>query len=99
MLSRGIDTGRPADENDFNGRYSFHAEVHPMSVSSVAERWVEEVAGLTQPARVVWCDGSKPEYDTLIEAMLGDGTLLSLNPRTYPNSYLHRSHPSDVART
>ena len=41
-----------------------------MSVSSVAERWVEEVAGLTQPARVVWCDGSKPEYDTLIEAML-----------------------------
>src|ERR1700741_4195777 len=70
-----------------------------MSVSSVAERWVEEVAGLTQPARVVWCDGSKPEYDTLIEAMLGDGTLLSLNPRTYPNSYLHRSHPSDVART
>ena len=70
-----------------------------MSVSSVAERWVEEVAGLTQPARVVWCDGSKPEYDTLIEAMLRDGTLLSLNPRTYPNSYLHRSHPSDVART
>ena len=70
-----------------------------MSVSSVAERWVEEVAGLTQPARVVWCDGSKPEYDTLIEAMLGDGTLLSLNARTYPNSYLHRSHPQDVART
>ena len=31
--------------------------------------------------------------------MLRDGTLLSLNPRTYPNSYLHRSHPSDVART
>jgi phosphoenolpyruvate carboxykinase (GTP) len=70
-----------------------------MSVNPVAERWVEEVAGLTQPARVVWCDGSKPEYDNLIEAMLGDGTLLSLNPRTYPNSYLHRSHPQDVART
>ncbi len=31
--------------------------------------------------------------------MLRDGTLLPLNPRTYPNSYLHRSHPSDVART
>src|SRR4029453_19113160 len=70
-----------------------------MSVSSVAERWVEEVAGLTQPARVVWCDGSKPEYDPLNETMLRDGTLLSLTPRTYPNSYLHRSHPSDVART
>jgi phosphoenolpyruvate carboxykinase (GTP) len=70
-----------------------------MSVSSVAQRWVDEVAGLTQPARVIWCDGSKPEYDGLIEAMLQDGTLLPLNPRTFPNSYLHRSHPQDVART
>src|SRR5919109_755958 len=70
-----------------------------MSVSSVAQRWVDEVAGLTQPARVIWCDGSKPEYDGLIEAMLQDGTLLPLNPRTFPNSYLHRSHPHDVART
>jgi phosphoenolpyruvate carboxykinase (GTP) len=69
-----------------------------MSVS-VAERWVEEVAGLTGPDRVVWCDGSKPEYDGLIETMLRDGTLLPLNARTYPDSYLHRSHPSDVART
>ena len=41
-----------------------------MSVSSVAEQWVDGVAGLTQPARVVWCDGSKPEYDSLVEAML-----------------------------
>ena len=70
-----------------------------MSVTGVAERWVDEVAGLTQPARVVWCDGSKPEYDALIQAMLGDGTLLPLNPRTYPDSYLHRSNPTDVART
>jgi phosphoenolpyruvate carboxykinase (GTP) len=70
-----------------------------MSVTSVAERWVDEVAGMTQPARVVWCDGSKPEYDRLIQAMLADGTLLPLNPRTYPDSYLHRSNPTDVART
>ena len=70
-----------------------------MSVSSVAEQWVDGVAGLTQPARVVWCDGSKPEYDSLVQAMLADGTLLPLNPRTYPDSYLHRSNPSDVART
>jgi phosphoenolpyruvate carboxykinase (GTP) len=70
-----------------------------MSVSSTAQRWVDDVTGLTQPARVVWCDGSKPEYDALIEAMLQDGTLLPLNPRTFPNSYLHRSHPQDVART
>jgi phosphoenolpyruvate carboxykinase (GTP) len=70
-----------------------------MSVTSVAQKWVSEAAGLTQPSRVVWCDGSKAEYDGLIEAMLADGTLLALNSKTYPNCYLHRSHPSDVART
>jgi phosphoenolpyruvate carboxykinase (GTP) len=70
-----------------------------MSVTSVAQKWVSEAAGMTQPSRVVWCDGSKTEYDGLIEAMLADGTLLPLNEKTYPNCYLHRSHPSDVART
>ncbi|MBI4246122.1 MAG: phosphoenolpyruvate carboxykinase (GTP), partial [Candidatus Rokubacteria bacterium] len=70
-----------------------------MSMTSVVEKWVNEAAGLTQPSRVVWCDGSKAEYDTLIETMLRDGTLLPLNSRTYPSCYLHRSHPQDVART
>ena len=70
-----------------------------MTTSSVAEKWVDEVAALTRPARVIWCDGSKGEYDGLVESMLRDGTLLPLNPRTHPNSYLHRSHPQDVART
>jgi phosphoenolpyruvate carboxykinase (GTP) len=70
-----------------------------MSVTSVAEKWVDEAAALTQPSRVVWCDGSKAEYDSLIEAMLRDGTLIGLNQRSYPNCYLHRSHPTDVART
>ncbi|MGH7326526.1 MAG: phosphoenolpyruvate carboxykinase (GTP) [Candidatus Rokuibacteriota bacterium] len=70
-----------------------------MSVTSVVETWVEEAAALTQPSRVIWCDGSKAEYDGLIEAMLQDTTLLPLNARTYPNCYLHRSHPQDVART
>jgi phosphoenolpyruvate carboxykinase (GTP) len=70
-----------------------------MSVSRIAEQWVEGAAGLTHPSRIVWCDGSKAEYDAMIEAMLQDGTLSPLNPRTYPNCYLHRSHPQDVART
>src|SRR5204863_7979389 len=55
--------------------------------------------GMTSPSDVVGCDGSKQEYDRLIEAMLRDGTLLALNARTYPHCYLHRSHPQDVART
>jgi phosphoenolpyruvate carboxykinase (GTP) len=64
-----------------------------------AERWVEEVARTTQPARVVWCEGSEGENQRLIGEMLADGTLQKLDPNAAPGSYLHRSHPSDVART
>lgn len=60
--------------------------------------WVEEIASLTQPDQVHWCDGSDAERETLIEQMLADGTLEKLNEKTYPNCYLHRSDPSDVAR-
>ena len=70
-----------------------------MSVTNLVEKWVQDTADMTRPARTVWCDGSKAEYDSLIEQMLGDGTLIPMNARTYPNCYLHRSHPSDVART
>ncbi|HYY16837.1 MAG TPA: phosphoenolpyruvate carboxykinase, partial [Gammaproteobacteria bacterium] len=63
------------------------------------ERWVDDVAHMTRPEKVMWCDGSEAEYQGLVEHMLGDGTLLPLNQRTYPDCYLHRSHPSDVART
>ena len=70
-----------------------------MSATNITERWVEEAARLTQPARTVWCDGSQAEYDRLIDEMLRDGTLLPLNQKTYPGCYLHRSNPTDVART
>ena len=70
-----------------------------MTRTRLVEKWVDDTAGLTTPSRVVWCDGSAAEYDRLIEDMLRDGTLLPLNPRTYPACYLHRSHPGDVART
>ncbi|HEU5193701.1 MAG TPA: hypothetical protein VFW70_03090, partial [Methylomirabilota bacterium] len=50
-----------------------------MAASNTAECWVDETAALTKPTRVEWCDGSKAEYDRLVESMLQDGTLLSLN--------------------
>ncbi len=61
-------------------------------------RWVEEVARLTQPARIYWCDGSEDEYRGLVEKMTDSGDLVPLNPDTHPDCYLHRSHPGDVAR-
>ena len=64
-----------------------------------AARWVEEMARITRPDRVVWCDGSESENERLMEGMLADGTLLPLHAREAPGSTLHRSHPSDVART
>lgn len=60
--------------------------------------WIAEVAELTQPDKVHWCDGSEQEYQTLIQQMLADGTLVELNQQTYPRCYLHRSDPQDVAR-
>jgi len=61
--------------------------------------WVNDVARFTKPDRIHWCDGSEAENAELIKRMLADGTLETLNPQTHPQSYLHRSHPSDVART
>jgi phosphoenolpyruvate carboxykinase (GTP) len=61
-------------------------------------RWVVEVAALTAPDRIHWCDGSEAEYAALLERMQADGTLLPLNPETHPNCWLYRSDPTDVAR-
>jgi phosphoenolpyruvate carboxykinase (GTP) len=63
------------------------------------ERWVAEMERTLRPDRVVWCDGTQAENDRLVDGMLADGTLRRLHPQHAPGSYLHRSHPSDVART
>jgi phosphoenolpyruvate carboxykinase (GTP) len=63
------------------------------------ESWVLEMERKLRPDRVAWCDGSQAESEQLVEGMLADGTLHRLHPEQAPGSYLHRSHPSDVART
>src|SRR5690348_16839886 len=61
-------------------------------------QWVSEVARLAKPDRVHWCDGSQAEYDRLCAQLVASGTLIRLNEKLRPNSFLARSHPSDVAR-
>jgi phosphoenolpyruvate carboxykinase (GTP) len=68
-------------------------------VSTPLERWVEESARLTKPAKIVWCDGTEAENNRLTDEMLRDSTYTNLNQKTFPNCYLHRSNPNDVART
>ena len=62
------------------------------------QSWIEEVSKMTKPDNIYWCNGSKEEYEEFIQKMLETGDLMQLNEETFPNCYLHRSDPSDVAR-
>src|SRR4029077_14330137 len=63
------------------------------------EPGVEKAARLPKPDRIVFCDGSEAENQAILQEMLKKGDSFQLNQKTYPNCYLHRSDPSDVART
>ncbi len=69
------------------------------------ERWVHKVADLAEPQEIHFCDGSEGEAEWMIkkgieeERINGNPVFHALNHRTWPNAYLHRSHPTDVART
>jgi len=64
----------------------------------VLSAWVEEMAQLCQPEKVVWCNGLEEEYQSLCDLMVKNGTFTKLNEKKRPGCYLARSHPSDVAR-
>jgi phosphoenolpyruvate carboxykinase (GTP) len=68
------------------------------TTNQALQQWVDEVAALTRPDTIHWCDGSDAEYDQLISGMLEHGDLKKLNEEHYPDCYLHRSDPTDVAR-
>ena len=60
--------------------------------------WVEEIAELTQPASIHWCDGSAEEYERICRELVDAGTFKTLSDAKRPNSYICRSDPGDVAR-
>ncbi len=74
-------------------------------MATAVEKWVEEMAQLCKPDKIYWCDGSEEEAHRLIEIGMtqeninGNPIFTKLDQKEWPNSYYHRSHPSDVART
>jgi phosphoenolpyruvate carboxykinase (GTP) len=71
---------------------------NPPTRHPVLLRWVQDMIDLAEPDRVEWCTGSDQEWTRLTEQMVASGTFIRLNPDTRPNSFLARSHPTDVAR-
>ncbi|SDS59456.1 phosphoenolpyruvate carboxykinase (GTP) [Microlunatus soli] len=66
--------------------------------NSKLQSWVDEVAALTEPDAVRWCDGSEAEWNELADTLVRAGTLVRLNDRAKPNSFYARTDPEDVAR-
>jgi phosphoenolpyruvate carboxykinase (GTP) len=71
----------------------------PANVNLFVRNWVEECVQLCQPAKVVWCNGSRDEKDQLLAQGVDEGIFIKLNQQKLPNCYLHRSNPNDVARS
>ncbi len=75
-----------------------HALATVPGISRAVAAWVAEVAELTRPDRVAWCDGSTAEFQRLRGELTARGELQPLNTRSFPGCFLYRSDPADVAR-
>jgi phosphoenolpyruvate carboxykinase (GTP) len=69
-----------------------------VTTNQALKNWIDEVAGLTRPDSIHWCNGSKEEFDAMAKVLESEGGFFKLNPETHPNCWLHRSDPTDVAR-
>src|SRR3954470_4157847 len=69
------------------------------TLATSLEQWVEQAAQVTKPSKIVWCDGSEQERERMVETLVAEGRTFRLNENSYPDCILHRSDPSDVART
>src|SRR5215471_9814536 len=87
-----------AKSDAFANRMSGMSEKAGLTHAGI-NKWVDEVAAMTRPDRVVVCNGSEAEKQTLVADSLASGELIALNQQKMPGCYLHRSAPHDVART
>lgn len=69
-----------------------------MTSNNYINKWIDEMAALTTPDKIVWIDGSEEQTDALKKQAVEEGTLYELNPELLPNCYLHRTAVNDVAR-
>ncbi len=69
-----------------------------LTTNSIVTHWIEEMAALCLPDKIVWIDGSEEQRQELIAEACSTGEIIALNQEQYPNSYYHRTHPLDVAR-
>ena len=84
----------------FKKLYSLISTIRGSMTTSLTslKDWINTIASQTLPENIHWCDGSEEEYNSLIKEMNKSGDLHELNQNNYPDCYLHRSDPTDVAR-
>jgi len=82
-----------------SGRARAFERIFAMQANKYVTDWVNEMARLTKPDKIVWCDGSKEERERFYEEGCKNGAFVKLNQQKWPDCYYHRSNSNDVART